>query len=204
MIYEIPFGAGKPWLSGSGALDKVVGGWQIGSIVHFQSGAPISLLSARGTFNRVGVSAGNPASSSLSPEEIKNLFGIRKQADGRVYYIDPKVIDATTGRAVGVDNVSNTASFSGQVFFNPSAGQIGALQRLQFDGPSQTQWDFSVIKRTRITESTNFEIRFDLFNVLNHPLFFVGDTNVNSTTFGRITNLNFPGRIVQIAGKFNF
>ena len=51
------------------------------------------------------------------------------------------VDDPATGRAVGPDNVGNTAGFSGQVFFNPNAGEIGQQQLLQFDGPSQTVWD---------------------------------------------------------------
>lgn len=204
LIYEMPFGAGKKFLNRNGVLDRVVGGWQLSSIVHYQSGAPISILSARGTFNRTGLAGTNPANSSLSASQIKNLFGIVKQADGRVYYINPSVIDSTTGRGVGADNVGNTASFTGQVFFNPNPGEIGQLQRLQFDGPSQTSWDFSVIKRTRIKETKNLEFRADLFNFLNHPLFFVGDQNVNSTTFGRITSLNFGARVVQLALKLNF
>ncbi len=200
VIWELPFGNGRRFLSGSGALDRVVGGWQVGSIIHYQSGAPVSLNSSRLTFNRVGT---NGANSSLTKEQITNLFGIRKQSNGIIYYIDPAVIGAD-GRAVGADNVNNTAGFAGQVFFNPSAGTVGQLQRLQFDGPSQVQWDFSVIKRTRIKESVNFELRFDFFNVLNHTLFFVGDYDVNSTNFGRITGLNFGARVIQIAGKLNF
>jgi hypothetical protein len=200
ITWELPFGQGRKFISGGGVVDRLIGGWQVGSIVHYQSGAPISILSNRLTFNRVGA---NPASSSLNKEQIKNLFGIRKQANGIIYYIDPAVIN-TDGRGVGADNAANTAGFAGQVFFNPSAGQIGQLQKLQFDGPSQTQWDFSVIKRTRIKESVNFELRFEFFNFLNHPLFFVGDHDINSANFGRITGLNFGARVVQIAGKLNF
>jgi hypothetical protein len=202
-IYELPFGAGKRYLSGGGVLDRVVGGWQIGSIIHAQSGAPISITSNRQTFNVTGLGT-NRANSTLTREQIKNLFGIRKLADGRVFYIDPAVTDPATGRAVGPDNVGNTAGFSGQVFFNPNAGEIGQLQLLQFDGPSQTSWDFSVIKRTRISETKNIEFRADLFNFLNHPLFFVGDYDINSATFGRITQLNFGARVTQLALKFNF
>lgn len=204
IIYELPFGAGKKFLGRGGVLDKFVGGWQVTSIIHAQSGAPISLLSGRGTFNRGGRSGGNPADSSLSPSQIRDLFGIRKLPDGRVFYIDPAIIDPATGRAVGPDAAGNAASFNGQVFFNPNAGTIGSLQRLQFDGPSQTSWDFGIIKRTRITESKNVELRVDFFNFLNHPLFFVGDQNVNGATFGRITQLNFGPRVVQAAMKFNF
>ncbi|MFN8002647.1 MAG: TonB-dependent receptor [Acidobacteriota bacterium] len=202
-IFELPFGQGKKWLNYGGLTERLVGGWQISSIAHYQSGAPISIISGRGTFNRGGRSGGNPAVSSLTREQIKDLFGIRKQADGRVFYIDPKVTD-TNGRASGADNLSNTASFAGQVFFHPSAGQIGTLQRLQFDGPSQVSWDFGVIKRTRIKENMNLEIRGDFFNFLNHPLFFVGDYNIDSQTFGRITGLNFGPRVVQLSGRFSF
>lgn len=203
-IFELPFGQGKKWLNFGSIADRIIGGWQVSSIVHYQSGAPISIISGRGTFNRGGRSGGNPAVSTLTRDQIKDLFGIRKLPDGRVFYIDPAVIDPATGRAVGADNLNNTAAFSGQVFFHPNAGQIGTLQRLQFDGPSQVSWDFGVIKRTRIREKMNLEIRADFFNFLNHPLFFVGDYNVDSANFGRITGLNFGARVTQVSGRFTF
>ncbi len=204
LIFELPFGHGKKFLSNTnGVVDRIIGGWQVSSIFHYQSGAPISILSGRGTFSNTG---SNPAVSSLNRDQIKDLFGIRKQADGKVYYIDPKVTDPNTGFAVGPDNVGNTAGFSGQVFFHPSAGTIGNLQRLQFDGPSQTSWDFGAIKRVRLNGEgeRNLEFRADFFNFLNHPLFFVGDYNVSSSQFGRITGLNFGPRVVQLALKLNF
>jgi hypothetical protein len=204
VIYELPFGNGKKWLSSGSVLDRVVGGWQVSSIIHAQSGAPISILSGRGTFNRGGRSGGNPVDSTLNSSQIKDLFGIIKQPDGRVFYIDPKVTDPATGRAVGTDTLNNAPGFSGQVFFHPTAGKIGTLQRLQFDGPSQTRWDFSVIKRTRIREKKELEFRADFFNFLNHPLFFVGDYSVDSTSFGRITSLNYAARVTQLALKLNF
>jgi hypothetical protein len=204
IIVELPFGKSKRFLNSNNVLDRLVGGWQVSSIVQAQSGAPISILSGRGTFNRGGRSGGNPVNSSLSRSQIKNLFGIVKQADGRVFYINPSVTDPATGRAVGPDTLNNAAGFSGQVFFHPTAGNIGNLQRLQFDGPSQAKWDFSIIKRTRITEGKNLEIRADFFNFLNHPLFFVGDYNVDSAAFGRITGLNFAARVTQISMRFTF
>jgi hypothetical protein len=204
VIYELPFGNGKKFLAGGPALDRIVGGWQVNTIVHAQSGTPISILSGRGTFNRGGRSGGNPINSTLTSSQIKDLFGIVKMPDGRVFYIDPKVTDTATGRAVGADSLNNAPAFSGQVFFHPVAGTIGSQQRLQFDGPSQTRWDFSVIKRTRITEGTNVEFRADFFNFLNHPLFFVGDYNVDSQNFGRITGLNYAARVTQLALKLNF
>lgn len=41
--YELPLGHGKPWLSGvSGAVDKLVGGWQVNLIATLLSGFPFS------------------------------------------------------------------------------------------------------------------------------------------------------------------
>ncbi len=134
-IYELPFGEGKKWLNSNGVVDAIVGGWQLGSIVSWSSGSPLSIQSQRGTFNRAGRSncadpiACNTAFSTLSEAEIKNLIGIYKVAD-KIYWIDPKVIDAATGRAVGADNLGNTAGFGGQVFFNPAAGEVGNLSIL--------------------------------------------------------------------------
>jgi hypothetical protein len=43
-----------------------------------------------------------------------------------------------------------------------------------------------------------------MFNVLNHPVFFITSQNINSTTFGRIgAQLNAP-RVVQLAAKITF
>jgi hypothetical protein len=41
-IWELPFGRGKKWASGSALADKFVGGWQMQGIYTGQGGAPIS------------------------------------------------------------------------------------------------------------------------------------------------------------------
>lgn len=205
ILYELPFGKGKKFFGGAGrALDTIVGGWQISTILRWQSGSPISILSGRATFNRGGRSGGNPASSTLSRDQIKDLFQVRKLPNGQVWYIDPAVVDTATGRAVGADNLNNTAAFTGQVFFNPLNEQLGSLQRLQFDGPAVWGNDLSVFKRVSITERIRFELRGDLFNFMNSPVFFFGDQSVNSATFGRITGLTVGSRFVQISGRITF
>ncbi|MBV9085096.1 MAG: TonB-dependent receptor [Acidobacteriaceae bacterium] len=49
-IYELPFGAGKRWLSGS-ALRYVVGGWALGNVTTVQSGPPFSIVTQTNTCN---------------------------------------------------------------------------------------------------------------------------------------------------------
>ena len=209
-IYELPFGREKRWLNSHGLTDAIVGGWQVATIFAWQSGSPISIYSGRGTFNRAGRSnctdpiSCNTALTTLSESEIKNLLGVFKQPDGKIYWIDPKVIDATTGRAVGADNLGNTATFDGQVFFNPVAGGVGNLSILAFDGPPQFRVDLALSKRFRLTDRYRFEIKGEAFNLTNTPSFFRGDMDVNSTTFGRLTSVNVNPRVVQLSARFEF
>ena len=206
VIYGLPFGEGRRWLDRGGILDALAGGWQLSSIVHWQSGAPFSILAARGTFNRGGRSAGNMAVTDLSRDELQALIGIFKQPDGKVYFIDPKVIDPNTGRGVGTDTLSNQATYPGQVFFNPAAGELGTLQRLSLDSPSLLTVDVSLSKKQRIGSRYSAEFKIEAFNLTNTPIFDFADTDINSTTFGRVTALeaNANPRIVQLAVKFNF
>jgi hypothetical protein len=70
----------------------------------------------------VGRSSNQTARTGLSAREIKNLLGVG-EANGDLYWIDPKVIDPNTGRAIGADNLTN-AGFNRQVFFDPMAGEV--------------------------------------------------------------------------------
>ena len=88
VLYSLPFGHGKRFLSRSRILDEVAGGWQVSSIITIQSGMPIDTSSwdAAGTagspidqrLNAVpGVSpyAANPnANNYLNPAGFSNLL----------------------------------------------------------------------------------------------------------------------------------
>ncbi len=124
---------------------------------------------------------------------------VRDTANG-VFFIDPSVIGAD-GRAVAPDGQS---PFAGQVFFNAPSGDPGSLQPLQFNGPTNINWDASLIKNIPITERVGVQLRGEFFNVLNHPIFFISSQDINSPNFGQITQtLNLP-RVVQLAAKFTF
>jgi hypothetical protein len=70
-IYELPFGRGKRWLNEGGFVDRVFGGWQLTSIVQVASGAPITIVDPRGTFNRGGRSARQTPNTNLSKDQLK-------------------------------------------------------------------------------------------------------------------------------------
>lgn len=208
VLYELPFGSGKPWADFDNSIARtVVSGWQVSSIINWQSGAPFSILSGRGTYNRVGRSGLNGATASISNEDIKNLFGIFQTSNG-IYFINPSVINPAvfngSATAPGGTNADGEGAYNGQVFFNPGSGEIGSLQAFQFNGPEVFTWDLGLIKRTAITEQAEVEFRAEFFNILNHPIFFVGNQNINSNTFGKITTTFTDPRVVQFAVKLSF
>jgi hypothetical protein len=210
-IYELPFGAGRRWLNGGGVTDAIFGGWRIGTILSLQSGSPLSIYSGRGTFNRAGrsscatLASCNTAVSTLPVDEIKDLLGIHKAADGTIYWIDPKVINPATGRAVGPDSLDNmTPGFPGQVFFNPGAGEVGTLPVMAFDGPKVFNMDLALSKRFRITDRYNIEFKAEAFNLTNSVSFFIADMDINSSTFGQIDEVAVGSRVMQFSLRFDF
>jgi hypothetical protein len=203
VVVDLPFGRDHRWLNRGGILDLVLGGWETGSVVHWQGGSPISILAKRGTFNRTTRSFHQTARTTLSANELKKLLGVR-DVNGIVYWIDPKVIDPNTGRAVGPDTLTNSPGFPGQVFFNPMAGEVGNLGILAFDGPSQFVADLSISKRVRVWKQAGLRLRADIFNLFNTVNFWVGDNDINSTTFGRIVDTTTDPRLIQLQVKVDF
>ena len=195
VVYGLPFGDGR-WLDPeNGILEALVGGWEATSIVSWYSGAPISINTSYGTFTP----GGGQVHSTLSTEEVRDLFGIFRTEDG-IFYVNPSVIGPNGAAAAP----AGQDPFPGQVFFNPGPGEKGSLQLLQFNGPTVFNWDASLIKNVALTEQAALQLRFEFFNVLNKPIFFITSQDINSVNFGRVNQtLNDP-RVVQIAAKVTF
>jgi len=202
-VLELPFGRGKRWLDRGGIVDAIVGGWQTSGIIRFQSGSPVGITSGRATFNRAGRSGLNTASTTLSTDQIKKLFKVYKLPDGRIFWLDPALVD-TTGRAVGADTLNNTAGFTGQQFFNPVAGEVGNLPIYAWDAPIVWNMDLMLAKRVRFRQRYSTEFRVEALNALNNVCFYAGDYGINSTTFGRITGTAFGARVIQLSLRLDF
>jgi hypothetical protein len=84
------------------------------------------------------------------------------------------------------------------------AGEIGGLELLGFDGPSQFVLDLAVAKRLALRGRLGLQIRADVFNVFNTVNFWVGDYDINSASFGRIGATNTDPRLVQLVVKIDF
>jgi len=216
-IYELPFGKGKHFFSNAnGWLERVVGGFQVNTIMSLQTGAPIGFFDPRGTFASTARSARNTANSSLTKDQIKDLVGVFRTPCG-IFMINPAVLNinqanlaagncSALGSGRGAEGFGSTP-FAGQVFFNVPPGELGQLERFFVNGPMYFNIDASLLKNIPIKENVRFQIRVEAFNVLNRANFALTGAqqlqNINATTFGRITTA-FAPRVVQFAGRLEF
>jgi hypothetical protein len=198
-IYELPFGKGRRFVIENPFLNQVFGGWGVSGIMTLQSGAPFSVLSARGTLNRTARSGQNTAGSNLNKSQLDGILQFRQTGNGP-YFVSASTIGAD-GRAVAADG---SAAFSGQAFFNPAAGTLGGLQRRMFSGPRFFNADLQIFKTWRFFERYSADLRGDFFNLANTPSFFIGDQDINSVNFGRITSAASGRRVVQFGLYLRF
>jgi len=181
--------------------NRLFSGWQLGSIIQAQSGNPINLRA-----NAAGIS-GLTGLATLRPDLIGPFQIVNQPVAGGILYISGPVCDP----------VRAPAGCAGAAFAIPNSGSatnyhFGNLGRNSIIGPGFTNVDFSLIKRTKITERFTHEFRVEAFDLFNHPNF--GQPNataqVGSTTFGIISSTRFPvgdsgsARQLQFAMKLLF
>jgi hypothetical protein len=82
-----------------------------------------------------------------------------------------------------VDGWLNPAAFT-----LPAVGSFGNSGRNTVFGPGLAQIDVSVVKNTRLSESSNLQFRAEGFNLFNHPNFAQPGAVFGSGSFGRILN----------------
>lgn len=160
--------------------NRLVEGWQISGITTFQSGNPVDII----------VAGAGPTGFAT---RRANLVG------------DPSLSNPTVAEFFNIAAfcTPGAAGCAGPPVF----GNVG---RNTVTGPGFNDFDWSIIKRTKIRESMNVEFRTEFFDLFNHPNFGQPGRTVGSTTFGKITNTRFAtgdsgsSRQVQFALKFLF
>jgi hypothetical protein len=95
--------------------------------------------------------------------------------------------------------------FNPACFVAPAAGVFGNAGRNIIKGPGFANFDISITKDTKITETTRVQIRAEIFNFVNHPnLGFPIFTRTN-TSFGAIQDTaGYTSRQIQLGAKFIF
>ena len=66
------------------------------------------------------------------------------------------------------------------------------------------QYDFSVLKRLKVTEKNNFTIRADFFNLTNTRNFGIPESRVNSANFLNQWGQDGGNRRIQVSARYTF
>ncbi len=192
--YDIPFGKGRMFSVNNRVIEAIAGGWTLGSIFRYQAGLPFKLSSGQLTVNQQDSGVIPVVSASV----LQNNVGVFKTGNPYVYYLNPQVI-ASNGRA----NPNYLA-------LPTTPGQFGDFIWLY--GPHFVTDDLSIAKSAAIFERLRMEIRAEMVNAFNHPIFQAptgGTFGINfisiaSTTFGRATATTTIPRQVQFRLRLVF
>jgi hypothetical protein len=115
----------------------------------------------------------------------------------------------------------NTGPHTVQQWFNTTCFTLnapltfGISGRNILQGPDFKNYDFSLIKNTKIWEQVNLQFRAEFFNILNHPNFALPNNVLNAPNFGQLfqtpdvaqnnVGLGSGGpRLIQFGFKLNF
>jgi hypothetical protein len=199
-VYDLPIGPGRFINVNVPVLSKVVEGWQLQGLISWHSAPPKTITSGRGTFNQfTGDNTAVPIGDAVST--VNSAIGIYKTPQG-IFWIDPRLLSVSVSSTTGL---ATAATLQSGLFTHPGPGQLGTLGQGIFKSPRFFQTDFSVIKRTKIKESANVELRAEFFNFFNNVNFSAsGNVSFESTQFGRVTATVGDARIIQLAMRFNW
>jgi len=99
----------------------------------------------------------------------------------------------------------NTAAFDTKPANQLSYNRVSLSPYLGVRGDYETQLDVSMLKKFRVKERYNFQLRGEFINLPNHPTFFAPpDATPTSTAFGTVTAMKGTARVVQIMLKVEF
>ena len=202
-LYELPFGSGRHFLNTHGAVNQVLGGWSLGSIVTWQTRPPWYVVSGRNTFNTTsaaGNKLGDPAQLvGISFADFKNALGVFRTPAG-VFFINPNLLNIQTNAAGQVIS----SQLKPGLLAAPAPGTFGNFPTNSLSGPRYFNLDLSIVKRWKVTERATVELKSSMINVLNRANFSFGNQTFDSTTFGLITSTSGNPRVInfQITGRW--
>jgi hypothetical protein len=167
--YALPFGR-----SGAGALNKLVGGWNISGVGAYSSGFPLA------------ISTTNINSFIFNGGLRPNLTGAPLRAPVAGDKFDPRR-----------DAYLNRAAFS-----DPRPLEFGnAPVYLPVRYPNYIQESFGVFKDTRILERLTHQFRFEMNNPFNRVVFGGPSTDFTAGNFGIIGGQGNSPRVIQFGMK---
>ena len=180
-VYDVPVGKGKRFVDKGGAVNKLVGGWQVGGVQRYQSGQPLSFCCATGGtgfggYNfRYDLVKGQPI---FSQQYLSGHF-------------DPVT-----------DPMFNTkAFFDPNSPLGPNGYVFGTMSRTigNVRDPKYVSEDFNLTKRTHVTEKLDLLLRATAIDAFNRHIFNrsfdlnPAPTNANPQGNCRAANINVFG-----------
>jgi hypothetical protein len=207
LVYEVPVGLGRQYLSGSNpVLDAVIGGWQISAVNTAQGGTPFNLLYSANSANQVSpqISATYRGANEYRPNYTRGM---------PVTLCNSGHSCLSHQAASGAINYINLAAFTlpatttGGVISSPFGNAPRNIGRT----PKFFETDLDLNKRFNTPmESLKLEFRAEAYNVFNHTnLYLPGGTSGSTlggtlggavTSGGTITGALEP-RILQFGLK---
>lgn len=179
--YELPFGPGKRFASGSGGWSRFAGGWQLASVVQFQSGQPLTVTGGSGAFNGLGNRVnGTPIEV---PQELQKWYDSPNVADRTVRLPSGRQIvvcqycylkynlDAYNSNVVQLAN----GRYANDIYWYGNA----ALRYGDIRSASRTNMNLALIKNFSFGERVTLTVTAEASNLLNSVQF-----RVDSITSG--------------------
>lgn len=164
-----------PFLKGNRTLyHRVLGNWDLSGMNQWQSGGPFSV---RNTAEIAGVGTG-------SGNQFWNRVG------------DPYDVQRT-------DFTTSAVWFNRNAFARPANGTWGVQPRNGIMNPGFWAFDVGLRKNFPVTEKQRVQMRFEFFNLLNHPNWNGANSNPTSAQFGLVTSKG-GSRTIQLALKYIF
>ena len=157
---------------------RFTSGWILTGISRFASGLPV-FLTETDDHSLLGTSSTGPNGTEVDTPNY---------TPGKLNFTNPR---------------SGEPYFNTSLFSLESIGQLGTANKRFFHGPGQDNWDMALLKDLKLTESKTLQFRFEFFNIFNHAQFLNPSGNINSGTFGYVTQARDP-RIGQLALKLLF
>jgi hypothetical protein len=210
-IFDLPFGHGKKFGNAvPGALNQVIGGWQVATIGDWRGGNWLSASAARYVF-------GDPTLSADQRPEM-TIFGLRQRLWFRgdvdlrsatnVSGVDPVSLVPTdrSQRLVrplgpGFDNRLPLVLANGTTRLTSITDMFNPSPRGFIIGPGAWNVDLALYKNFKFGESMNARFSADFFNFFNHP----NDDNPNTTTgLQNLSRQSNSPRIIQFSLRFDW
>lgn len=201
--FELPFGPGRKFLADApGFVSRIIERWQLGGIFSWSSGAPITITASNAELTWTQIPGTiNVARTANTP----NILGSFPKDAGKItytssggYYFEGfrQVTDPSISGVTPLQTLQNSfsnkalADANGNIILaNPAPGTAGTLGRQWIEGPTHANLDVNLVKRIRLGEQMELEIRVDAVNIMNNPRWgLVGGANdINNINFGRLT-----------------